>query len=271
MALPRKNISPINIRGGGNEVVFGDVWYEPGGECGPRIQQDFQLVIVHLGEANVTIERQKVLIPPGSVALMLPGKREHFRFSREHRTHHTWCAVPVALVPAELRRRLLKLPPVQVQSPTFDLLMRAAFSIRAWRREEGRAMLLRLGLAALEEYARLAKAGADETFRESPGERARQYLEEHYAEEDCLQTAARKGGVTPQHLIRLFRKQYQVTPGRYLWQTRVEQGAGLLTATGLTVAEIADRCGFKNPFHFSRLLRQMQGRSPRELRQMAWR
>ncbi len=271
MAPLRKNISPMNIRGGGSEVIFGDVWYDAGGECGPRIQQDFQLVIVHLGEAEVMVERQRVVIPPGSVALMLPGKREHFRFSREHRTHHTWCAVSVPFVPPELRRRLLKLPPVQVQSPTFDLLMRAAFNIRAWRREEGRAMLLRLGLTALEEYARLAKTGAEEISRESPCERARHYLEERYAEEDCLHAAAQKAGVTPQHLIRLFRKQYQLTPGRYLWQTRVEQGAGLLTATGLTVSEIADRCGFKNPFHFSRLLKQMQGRSPRELRQQAWR
>ena len=51
---------------------------------------------------------------------------------------------------------------------------------------------------------------------------------------------------------------------------RVDRGAGLLAATGLTVAEIADRCGFKNPFHFSRLLRKMQGNSPREARKRAW-
>jgi AraC-like DNA-binding protein len=50
----------------------------------------------------------------------------------------------------------------------------------------------------------------------------------------------------------------------------VERGAALLSATGLTVSQIADRCGFKNPFHFSRLLRKMQGVSPRQLRQRAW-
>ena len=93
---------------------------------------------------------------------------------------------------------------------------------------------------------------------------------EHFAEGDCLAAAARAAAVTPQHLIRLFRRHYQFTPGRYLWQTRVERGAGLLAATGLTIAEIADRCGFKNPFHFSRLLRQMQGVSPRQFRQRQW-
>jgi AraC-like DNA-binding protein len=155
-------------------------------------------------------------------------------------------------------------------SQTFELLMKAAFGIRTWRCKEGQDMLRVLGLAVLEEYFRMAKAGADETNRESPCERARRYLEEHCAEEDCLKKAAQQAGVTPQHLIRLFRQHHQLTPGKYLWQTRVEQGAGLLTATGLTVSEIAHRCGFKNPFHFSRLLKNMQGVSPRQLRQRAW-
>ena len=131
-------------------------------------------------------------------------------------------------------------------------------------------MLATLGLALLQEYARMSETGTGEADRESPCERARRYLEEHCGEEDCLKRASQVAAVTPQHLIRLFRKQYQLTPGRYLWQTRVDQGAGLLAATGLTVSEIADRCGFKNPFHFSRLLRQMQGLSPRQLRQRTW-
>jgi AraC-like DNA-binding protein len=270
MADPIKNISTMNMARASPEAVFGDVWYNPGGECGPRTQRDFQLVIVHLGEAHVSFDGQRCVIPPGSVALMLPGRREHFRFSRRHRTHHTWCAVHPGAVSPSLRKRLAGLPPVQAQSQAFELLIKAAFSIRDWRNKAGQEMFATLALALLREYARMTGTGADEANREGPGARARFYLEEHCAEEDCLSDAARAAGVTPQHLIRLFRQQYQITPGRYLWQTRVERGAGLLTATGLTVSEIADRCGFKNPFHFSRLLRKMQGVSPRQLRQRAW-
>ena len=270
MADPIKNISTMNMHRGAPGVVFGDVWYSPGGECGPRIQQDYQLVIVHLGEANVSFDREKCTIPPGSVALLMPGRKEHFRFSRHHRTRHSWCAVHPDQIPAVLKKQLKELPAVQAESQTFEHLMKAAFGIRAWRRKEGQDMLRTLGLALLEEYLRMAKAGADETNREGPCERARRYLEEHCGEEDCLKKAAQQAAVTPQHLIRLFRQQHQLTPGKYLWQTRVEQGAGLLVATGLTVSEIADRCGFKNPFHFSRLLKQMQGGSPRQLRQRAW-
>jgi AraC-like DNA-binding protein len=267
MAGARKSISRVNMVRQTPGVSFGDVWYEPGGEFGPRIQAEYQMVIVHLGEAAVTFDQDRCTIPPGSVALMRPGRREYFRFSAHRRTHHTWCTVAPGAIPAALRRRLDRLPPVLSVSPPFDFLMKAAFGIRLWREPAGREMLLVLGLALLREYARLAAAGPGETGRESPWDRAREYLEEHCAGENVLREAARVAGVTPQHLIRLFRQKYRITPGRYLWRTRVERGAGLLAATGLTVGEIADRCGFRNPFHFSRLLREMQGVSPRQFRQ----
>ena len=197
MAELTKNISPINMAITSPGVAFGDVWYNPGGECGPRVQRDFQLVIVHLGEANVSFDAQRCVIPPGSVALMQPGRREHFYFSRHHRTHHTWCAVHPSAAPAPLRKRLAGLPPVQPQSQAFELLMKAAFSIHDWRKKESRHMLKILGIAVLEEYARMAQAGANQAKRESPCDRARTYLEEHCAEEDCLKGAARAAGIMP--------------------------------------------------------------------------
>jgi AraC-like DNA-binding protein len=253
------------------EASYGDVWYEACGALGPRVQADYQLVIVLLGEARVWIDGQPFDISPGSVALLHPRHTERFRFSVHHRTHHTWCAVRPDMVPPPLRRRLAHLPSVLPQSRAFDSLMRAAFGITSWREPEGRRMLKVLALALLDEYVRLAREGGDDRDRDTPHERARRWLEEYCAESDALAGAASAAAVTPQHLIRLFRAHYATTPGRYLWQMRVERGAGLLTASGLTVAEIADRCGFKNPFHFSRLLRQMQGASPRKFRQSAWR
>jgi AraC family transcriptional regulator of arabinose operon len=271
MAAPVKKLSLVNTGESPPEVVFGDVWYAPGGECGPRVQYDYQLVIVLLGEARVRVDGETHLIAPGSVALQHPGHREHFRFAPRHPTHHTWCAVRPGAVPSPLRRRLRKLPAVLPQSRAFESLMRAAFDIASWREPEGRRMVKVLGLALLDEFVRMAREGGDDRDRDTPHERARRWIDEHSAEPDVLAAAARAAAVTPQHLIRLFRAHYATTPGRYLWRLRVERGAGLLTASGLTVAEIADRCGFKNPFHFSRLLRQMQGLSPRQLRQRAWR
>ena len=73
MAESGKNISVINTLHNAPGVVFGDVWYHPNGSCGPRIQQDYQLLIVHLGDARISINKEICIVPPGSVALLLPG------------------------------------------------------------------------------------------------------------------------------------------------------------------------------------------------------
>jgi AraC family L-rhamnose operon regulatory protein RhaS len=44
----------------------------------------------------------------------------------------------------------------------------------------------------------------------------------------------------------------------------------MLHETGHSIAEIAYQCGFKTPFHFSRLIKIHFGVSPKTLRQQGW-
>ncbi len=85
-----------------------------------------------------------------------------------------------------------------------------------------------------------------------------------------LDMIAIAAAVSPAHLIRLFRQQLNTTPMAYLWERRVTQGIELLRQTGLGVGEIANRCGFRTSYHFSRRVRQAAGLSPLEVRQQAW-
>jgi transcriptional regulator GlxA family with amidase domain len=62
-----------------------------------------------------------------------------------------------------------------------------------------------------------------------------------------------------------------LTPIRHVWEARTRRGAQLLRETGLTVGEVAFRCGFQTPFHFSRWVRELYGVPPRALRTKAWR
>lgn len=270
MAVKLKNISHTTRILRTPKVVFGDVWYEPGGQCGPRIQPDYELVIVLSGDARVQVEGETSFITPSSVALMQPGRHEEFQFSRKGRTRHTWCAVHPSLVSRTLAGKLRKLPQVLPQSRTFDLLMEAAFSVADCRSAEARALLTSLGLTLLEEYARMNAAESENPQCDTPWEKARLFIEAHVDDTDCLAGAARAAGLSPQHLTRLFRRHYRITPDRLIWQTRIEHGAALLAETGLSITEIAYRVGCKNPFHFSRLIKRSQGLSPRELRRKAW-
>ena len=132
MAAHTNNISLTD--GGENppSVWFGDDWHDTGGEVGPYIEPNYLLVIMRLGEADVSFDAHRCVISPGSVALVLPGRREHYRFSRLQRSHHTWCSVSSDALPASLRKRLARLPPVQTLSPILEMLMKTALNLRPW-------------------------------------------------------------------------------------------------------------------------------------------
>lgn len=53
-----------------------------------------------------------------------------------------------------------------------------------------------------------------------------------------------------------------------LWRRRVETGVALLQSTGLPIAEIACRPGFKSKFHFSRRVNMRTGSLPGMLRRV---
>lgn len=53
-----------------------------------------------------------------------------------------------------------------------------------------------------------------------------------------------------------------------IWRLKTGLAVQLLRATGLTLAEVADQCGFANAFHLSRCVKERTGLSPRALRKV---
>lgn len=252
-------------------VTFGDVAYEPGGLCGPRIQADYQLVVIYNGEARITIDGDECYLPAQHAALMRPGREEFYRFATQRRTHHSWCAVHPDLVSAvAARARLDTLPFCLPLTAHMHGLIELGLSVPPTTLPSATALLEQMGLAVLHQYLFEAESAAAQLDVPEPVRRAQQVMDARLAESLTLQDVAGEVNVTPQHLIKLFRKHLHNTPARYLWQARVRRGVELLCATGLSVAEVAERAGFQNPFHFSRLVRQAYGCSPRDLRRRAW-
>lgn len=247
-------------------VCFGEVLYEPGGKCGPRVQRDWQLVFLHSGELCSAVDEREQWIAPGQVGLFRPGRTEHFVFSTTRETHHSWCSVAPSLVPPALTRLLEAAPALQLCDQVQARLLAAGVALDRADSTASQSVVDHIGLTLLTAYV---AAGAD---REGEGvvARAVRYLEQHLAEETCLQQAHRAAGVSRNTLISRFGAELGVTPARYLWRLRAERGIAMLAETGHTVAEIAYACGFGDPSHFSRLVKHLQGVSPQNLRRALW-
>ena len=270
MAGNRKNLSERLLRRRRTDTtVFGDFVYDPGGTLGPRTQRDFQLVFLFSGSVEVRVEETAFTLGPGEVGLLQPGKQEQFTFDPASPTHHGWCAVSPGARAALPEARLLVAAARFATAPISERairLLELAFSIPE---ESSPGLLDSLACAMFEEFL-LAVDGQD--VRASPPplpeavRRARAFVDTRYPEPLDLARLGRAAGVAPKHLGKLFQRHLGTTPLRYLWRVRTTQGAGLSAETGLSAGEIAERVGFQNAFHFSRLVRQAFGVPPRQLR-----
>ncbi len=90
-----------------------------------------------------------------------------------------------------------------------------------------------------------------------------------YKKELTLDDLARRAGMSPRYLCRVFRTVTGHTPVDYLNYYRVECSAELLRGTDESITEIALSCGFSDPGYFSRTFRRHKGCSPSEYRKSA--
>lgn len=269
MAL--KNI-PKSLRSARSaRVLFGDVVYEPGGTCGPRVQMDYQLVVLLEGEAHVDVDGRQRVVKAGQVGLFRPGGWEFFRLSVDRKTHHTWCSVHPSLAGTELAEACARAPDVLPVTRRFEQLMELGLALPRNVGERSPGLVESLGLATLHEYV---FSGSRQERRETDEpdalRRALEWIGQAGEQPVDLPTLAREAGVSRAQLVKLFREHLNTTPIRFVWETRTRRGAQMLRETGLTVGEIAYRCGFQTPFHFSRWVKELFGVAPSGLRARAW-
>lgn len=249
-------------------TCIGEILYEPGGSCGPRVQRDYQLVFLHSGELAVHVDSRRHTLAAGCVGLFLPGHREHFLFSTKTKTHHSWCSVAPKFMPAPMRRLLRRAPFSLPYSPALGHLLAAGLAMGPVGGPTAIETVDRLGLLLFSAYLHTAEEHAD--THDSSVLQAARYLSEHFADPDCLQHAHRIARVSRNTLIAHFQREMKMTPARYLWRLRTERGIRMLAETGHPITEIAFTCGFQDASHFSRLAKQLQGIPPREIRRRAW-
>ena len=88
----------------------------------------------------------------------------------------------------------------------------------------------------------------------------------HLADDLSAAVLAERAGVSERHLTRLFLREVEVTPGRFVRRARTEAAAHLLTTTDLTMEAVASRCGFGTPETLRQAFQSRYGVSPSHYR-----
>lgn len=97
-------------------------------------------------------------------------------------------------------------------------------------------------------------------------QRACHYVETHLDEQLTPADIARHAYVSPSHLNRLFRSEFNMSIMDYVGQCRAESAKTLLLTTELMIADVGSWVGMNTPSHFTRCFRRWTNMSPAEFR-----
>lgn len=96
---------------------------------------------------------------------------------------------------------------------------------------------------------------------------AKEYIEDHLAEDLSLQILSEQFYVSPVYFSRLFKQETGIGCNEYIVGKRMGQAKSLLAATEIRSGEIANRVGYHDVNYFSAAFKKKVGMSPREYRE----
>jgi AraC family transcriptional regulator len=241
--------------------------YAEGVSLGRHCHANAYLTLVLSGTYTEKYMHREFVWGEGALHLLPAGERHENQFATAVR------CLRVKIEPQAIERlgnefeRILSEP--REISGTFSSWL-ANRMLREFRAQDDVAPLAMEGVL-LEMLAESARSSEDGAGSSAPAwlRRVREALDESYLLAPSLADLAAVGRVHPVHLSREFRKRYRVTIGEYLRKRRIEHASGLLSKSGMPMAEIASTCGFSDQSHFCSLFKKYSGMTPAKFRDLS--
>jgi AraC-like DNA-binding protein len=250
---------------------FGQADYPAGATFGPRVLSDFELVWIVEGKVVWHADGIDHELGPSSVVLCRPGMHDAFDWDPRRRTRHGY-------VHFDLEDPKGALPPrdqwITVRHFPEDNVMLPLLRHTVWLAQNEQPVgLVR---SALRHCIAIFVLGT--TGTEPHGQAGEHPILTHAFRFVFRQWRSGRIGDIPLdelvrvtkkskgHVIRVFRQELGLTPHEALALLRLHRASTLLARTNMTVSDVAEQCGFDNPFHFSRRFHQLCGYPPRVFR-----
>lgn len=92
-----------------------------------------------------------------------------------------------------------------------------------------------------------------------------EYIEKNYHKPDISNIfLAKLCNISEIYFRQLFKKHYKTTPHQFITDIRIKKSEQLLAEGNLKIYAVAEKCGFTNQYHFSRMFKEKIGLTPGE-------
>ncbi len=223
--------------------------------------------IFYMGDSSseVTVNGRKYDTPADSIYLMYPDIPYLIEFSAQQESTHYWINYRD---PAHLLNKLHLLKNDFYQFTGVEIFrqyMELALAFRS--HEEFQISAHSFVINFLETYIDYCfqKPKMTNSFSEKVL-LAINYLRKNYMQEISLETLSQEVHISPEHLIRLFKKAGLPTPMVYLKELRVNRAIELMKSTNLSFKEIGDQVGIPDQYQFSKLVKKITGKNSKSIR-----
>lgn len=97
-------------------------------------------------------------------------------------------------------------------------------------------------------------------------QQVKQYIKKHSHEDISLDSLAKKVGLSPIYISKLFKEKQGINYIDFLTECRIEKAKKLMSDTDTSIKEITFEVGYHDPNYFSKVFKKMTGISPKEYR-----
>jgi AraC-like DNA-binding protein len=263
----------------------------PGATFGPRRQVSYEFIWIRVGSVVARLDQKKIHCPVGTLLLVPYNVTDRYDWSKNGKNIHSFIhffsgpssmtpnpddpPIPFGALPPEWPSPK-KWPIFRHFLPghTIFQLFRQVLSCSPLKSGDFKPVLG----PTVELMLRLYLSGSSSPPREqdfdsglSPTvEKIFPWLMErvrkHPHQELRLGDIAASAAVSPQYLCRLFKKDLGIGPMECVRLLKIERACEMLERSQLTIKEVSNLSGFENPFHFSRVFKEIYGMPPKTYR-----
>jgi AraC-like DNA-binding protein len=242
--------------------------YQPTWKLEPHEHDYFQIIYFLSGSGSFLLDGHERPVAHGDLFLIKPQHRHGLTVASVIKTLDLKFVVKDAHLQRTLLRAASYFPDCEpALSHLFERIRQEGEGKGALFQELCGAYLLELLILLLRQerrparVAHLAKVPAG-CPADAVSKRVVEFIQQHYAEDVHLPEIARVLGVSERRIRQKFQESVGIPPMRYLLQCRVEQAKELINYSDYALKEIAERVGFKNIHHFTRVFSEIAGVSP---------